>query len=304
METEASKLSDHLQHDHAVLSTDTKYKAVEYVETYTGRMFFPKAPRTQDVTIIDIAHHLSNDCRYSGATDSFYCTAQHCCLLADYVQIIRKGTPLDCLQILIHDGAEAYLRDIPRPIKQFLPEYRKWDHAVQMCIRSWAGLGGVPIPEWQDEVDSRIIHDERAQLMSDSGNDWQHKGEPLGIFIEPWASKQAEQQFLMRYATYMHQIFGKHQYLRSGWGMPTHSKFVPTWRTEGSDVTQYGLAEPITITDLIEVDTRGGVGRVVVRSADGMMKRDTSAGSFPRPAWKWLHGDFTLLNHGADNGLG
>lgn len=281
-----------------MLDTDTKYKAVNFVETYTGRTFFPLAPNVNDITIIDIAHHLANQCRYSGAASFYYSTAQHCCLLADFVQKQPGATPLDCLQILIHDAAEAYLVDIPRPIKQHMPQFREWDRSIQMCVRSWLDLGGVPIPPWQDEVDSRIIVDERAQVMSDSGNDWGHNLEPLGIEIAPWSNILAEQQFLMRYAAYSMRVFGKHQYLRSSWGLPTGCvyKEIPVFKTGGSDMPQQGEVQPIMITDLVEVDVRGGVGRVALRSPNGMMTRDTKAGRFPRPAWKWLHGKFEFAS--------
>ena len=283
------------------LETDTAYKAVNYIETYTGRAVYPLSPKVEDVSIIDIAHHLSQQCRYSGATSWLYSTAQHCCLLADYVEKVMKGSPIDCLQILIHDAAETYLVDMPRPIKQHMPEFRMWDRAIQMCVRSWVGLGDVPLPPWQDDLDSRIIVDERAQVMSDSGNDWGHDLEPLGIVVEPWFPVHAEQRFLMRYAKYTHQIFGKHQYLRSGWGIPTHATFKEfPFKTEGGDVAQQGAVDPTLLTDLVEVDLRGNVGRVALRSPDGMMMRDTQAGKFPRPAWKWVRGNFELFAPGAD----
>ncbi len=296
-ETEASRLSDHLQHDH---STDTKYHAVDFIETYTGRAVRPLHSHVEDISIIDIAHALSNQCRYAGHTEFFYSTAQHCCLLADYVAKDRKGTALDCLQILLHDSAEAYLVDIPRPVKQFMPEYRKWDRALTMCIREWAGLGRLPIPEWQDEVDSRIVSDEREQVHGDmSDNDWEHYALPLGVSITPWVPAIAEQQFLLRYATHSRAVFGSHQYLRSGWGISTNSNFV----TAGSDIMQRGAISPQVITDLMEVDIRGGVGRVAVRSPNGMMMRDARAGKFPRPAWKFIHGKFEIISEEAGNAL-
>ena len=278
-----------------ILPTDTAYKAVDFIETYCGRAFFPLMPRAADVAIVDIAHALAHQCRYSGHTEFFYSTAQHCCLLADFVERRMDGSPLDCLQILLHDCGEAYLVDVPRPVKQFMPEFRRWDYAITMCVRSWAGLADVPIPPWQDDIDSRIIHDERAQVMSASGLDWKQRGEPLGVVIAPWSDRMAEQQFLMRYADYAYKVFGKHQYLRSRWGISTNSKFheIP-FRTMSADRPQYGVQDERIITDLIEVDLRGGCGRVAVRSPDGMMARDTRAGSFPRPAWKWIHGTFEL----------
>lgn len=216
------------------------------------------------------------------------------------MQKVRKGTALDCLQILIHDAPETWLVDIPRPIKQYLPDYRQWDHDIAMCVRSWLGLDGVPIPEWQDELDSRIIADERAQVMFDQDMDWQHNVEPLDIMIEPWTPRFAEQQFLMRYATYAAQVYGSHQYLRSGWGVPTNAVYQPDFRTQGSDVAQRGPQDPWTITDLIEVDFRGGCGRVALRSPDGMMIRDRNAGAFPRPAWEFIHGKFEMVTGAGD----
>lgn len=275
------------------LDTDTKYRAVDFIETYTGRPFWPLAPKASDVSVIDIAHHLAGQPRYSGASSPWYVTAQHCCLLADFVQE-RGGTPLDCLQILMHDAAEAYLVDIPRPVKQHMPQFRLWDKAINNAVREWLGLADTPIPEWQDELDSRIIVDERAQVMSDSGLDWGHDLEPLGVTIEPWANMIAEQQFLMRYATYSKQVYGTHQYLRSAWGLPTSCIYKDTqpFKTLGSDVAQRGDPDPTLVTDLFEVDIRGGVGRIAMRSPNGMMIRDTRAGSFPRPAFKWIHGKF------------
>jgi hypothetical protein len=285
-----------------MLDTDTKYTAAEFVTTYTGGQFFPLKPRLEDVNVIDIAHHLSGQSRFGGAgsigeADVIYSTAQHCCLLCDYVKQ-KGGSAMDCYQILHHDDAEAYLVDMPRPVKQHMPEFKKWDHDIQMVVRLWLGLANEPIPSWQDEYDSRIIMDERAQCLADQWRDWNHNVEPLGVLIEPWSPRTAEQNFLLRHATYSREIFGVHQYLRSGWKIPTHSVFKEyPFKTGGSDVMQTG-PDPRVITDLQEVDLRGGVGRVAMRSEDGMMVRDTRAGKFPRPAWEWIRGSFQLATEG------
>src|ERR1035437_7115321 len=118
----------------AALKTDTKYKAATFIETYTGRAFWPLAPTADALAVIDIAHALSNQCRYSGHVVFFYSVAQHCCLLASWV-VSHGGSALDALQILMHDAPEAYLVDIPRPIKQYIPEYRLWDHNINYVIR-------------------------------------------------------------------------------------------------------------------------------------------------------------------------
>lgn len=274
---------------------DPNYTAVDFIETYTGSTFFPMKPNPADVSIIDIAHSLAYQCRWGGHSEFFYSIAQHCCLLENYVARIMNGSALDRLMILMHDAPEAYLHDMVRPVKQYMPEFREREDAVAECIKAWLGISGVPVPEWLTELDSRIVSDEHDQLMSGWCEHWEHDFEPLGLHIEPWLPRVAEQQFLMRFAYLAHQISGNHCYLRSGWGVPMKSEYNPmSFRTLGSDVPQYGRPDAGIITDVLEVDLIGGVARVAMRSPNGMFMRDTRAGQFPRPAWKWLHGTFKL----------
>jgi hypothetical protein len=81
--------------------------------------------------------------------------------------------------------------------------------------------------------------------------------------------------------------------------MPSH--YAP-FKTLSTDARPWEEGEP-TISysehhllpgDLVEVDMRGGVGRVKLRSENGMLVRDTDAGKIPMPALKWMHGRFTL----------
>ena len=277
------------------LPTDTKYRAVQYCETYTGKAFYPMNPKVEDVTILDIAHHLAAQCRYLGATQKFYSTAQHCCLLAHYAETKLKANVVDCAQILLHDAAEAYLTDLPRPIKQHFPEFRAVDYTIQQCVRKWAGLDVAPLPSWQDEIDSRIIHDERAQLMCESGNDWQHAGQPLGVHIVPWTAEHAEAQFLFRWAAYSRSMFGTFQLYREEWGIDGMAGSPMKMNVTPSH------SDSATIEGIVEADIRGGVGKVKLRSPDGMLIRDPSGGKFPRPAWKWVHGRFELIEGGNGN---
>lgn len=265
----------------AVLKTDTQYKAATFIETYTGRAFWPLAPTMDALSIIDIAHALSNQCRYSGHVQFFYSVAQHCCLLAAWV-VNRGGSALDALQILMHDAPEAYLVDIARPVKQHMHEYRVWDHAINDVIREWMGWKGLPMLPIQDELDSRIIVDERAQLMDKARlNDWGHDLKPLDICIEPWSPERAEKEFLMQYAAYSKAVYGSYQYINHAWGIP-----VQIFHEGGSDMKNSA--------DLVEVDVKGGVGRMRVRDEEGIMVRDTTGGMFPRAQWRWEHGKFEV----------
>ena len=266
--------------------TDTEYRAAQFIETYTGRPFYPLNPRQEDISIIDIAHGLSLQCRYGGQISDFYSVAEHSVLLAMYAEEELHASVLDCLQILMHDAPEAFMTDIPRPVKQYMPEYREWDHGINEAIRKWLSLEGIKTPDFQDEIDSRIIIDERAQLKSDSGLDWGHNLKPLGLEMQKWHPRRAEIEFLMRYTAYTNSLFGKPQYAREGW----NSQYVKVYHDSGSD--------DLSIMDIIEVDLRGGVARVKLRGDDGMLIRDPQAGRFPRPAWKWVHGHFALTEAG------
>ena len=267
------------------LKTDTVYRAATFIETYTGRAFWPLAPKKEALSVIDIAHALSNQCRYSGHVRFFYPVAQHCCLLAKWVAD-RGGTALDCLQILMHDAPEAYLVDIPRPVKQYMPQYRVWDHAINDVIREWMGWKDLPLLPIQDELDSRVVVDERAALMSRSGLDWGHTLEPLGVVIEPWTAVEAEKQFLMMYAAYSKEVYGVYQYVNYEWGLP-----VLILHETNSDLRQ--------MTDIVEVDVRGRVGRVKLHDAEGILVRDPAGGMSPRAQSEWMHGNFEIMERAA-----
>lgn len=264
------------------LATDTVYKAATFIETYTGRAFWPLHPSKEALSIIDIAHALSNQCRYSGHVRFFYSVAQHCCLLAKWLQE-NGGSAKDCLEILMHDAPEAYLVDIPRPVKQYMPQYRVWDHAINDVIRDWMNWSNAILPI-QDELDSRVIVDERAQLMGNSGLDWGHNLKPLGIRIGRWTPEEAEKQFLLLYAAYSRQVYGSFQYINYDWNV------MKTYIETSSDVAG--------VLDLMEVDVRGNVGKIKIRNADGIIEVDPDSGETPRPAWRWEHGKFQIMERG------
>lgn len=91
-------------------STETTL-APGWIQTFTGRAFWPLRPRAEDVRIEDIAHALAMKCRFGGMTRQFYSVAQHSVLVS------RIVPPADALWGLLHDAAEAYLPDVCRPIK-------------------------------------------------------------------------------------------------------------------------------------------------------------------------------------------
>lgn len=88
-----------------------------WMVTKSGRAFWPCALEPRDVELEDVAHALSNLCRFAGNTRSFYSVAQHSTLAAVIV-MHRTGDPLVAFAALMHDAPEAFLIDLPRPIKR------------------------------------------------------------------------------------------------------------------------------------------------------------------------------------------
>lgn len=82
------------------------------IKTYTGLWVDPLHLRASDVSILDIAHHLSCICRFNGATSSYYSVAQHSVLVS-----MRVGSRLKA-HALIHQACHAYLGDCVRPIME------------------------------------------------------------------------------------------------------------------------------------------------------------------------------------------
>jgi hypothetical protein len=106
------------------------------ITTFSGIRFWPLIPNPADIRIEDIAHALSNQCRFAGHASKFYSVAEHS------VHVSKLSAPEDALWGLLHDASEAYLVDLPRPLK-LLPEfapYREAEHRLQRAVAARFGL--------------------------------------------------------------------------------------------------------------------------------------------------------------------
>lgn len=88
-------------------------------EVFTGRYIDYDDPRPEQISLEDVAHGLSMLCRYGGHTPFFYSVAEHAVLVAGL--LAEDGwTPPLILAGLHHDDHEAYLGDLPTPLKNVL----------------------------------------------------------------------------------------------------------------------------------------------------------------------------------------
>jgi hypothetical protein len=164
----------------------------DWMQTFRGVQFYPLDPRPDEIRIEDIAHSLSNQCRYAGHVTRFYSVAQHSVLVARIVprQHFVWG--------LLHDAAEAYLVDLPRPLKRHSPlgnAYWPIEARLMTCVCERFGLPYAEPPEVK-EADNVLLMTEKRDLMPNSPGKWAETAEPLPGRIIPWGPERAEVEFL------------------------------------------------------------------------------------------------------------
>lgn len=169
----------------------------DWIQTFTGRAVYPMDLRPEDIDIHDIAHALSMQCRYAGHCLWFYSVAEHSVLVAR--AIMAEGyAPIVAMAGLLHDATEAYLTDVPRPVKPFLVGYKEAEDRAWRAIAERYGLSPEGLPIAVKEADNRILFDEKAQNMG-PGPEWSFSLDPLGVELKFWTPGQAESEFLAEF---------------------------------------------------------------------------------------------------------
>jgi hypothetical protein len=158
-----------------------------WIQTYTGKEVDPLNPNIDDINIVDIAHALSNLCRYTGHCSVFYSVAEHSVVgaleLSEYIKYgldrftylgdVEKNI-LNCQkQYFLHDASEAYLNDIARPVKPNLPGYKKIEEDLTKIIYQKFGLE-YPYNWYVKDMDNIMLYSESQYLFS-STKDWTYE---------------------------------------------------------------------------------------------------------------------------------
>lgn len=149
---------------------------MSWILTRTGRRFDLLAPKADQVSTLDIAHALSQLCRFNGHTSRPYSVAQHSLLVASIVPAEHQ------LAALLHDATEAYVGDMTRPLKALLPDFSAIEHGIWLAICERFQLDP-QLPECIHEADMVALATERRDLMPEHGESW-----PCleGVTPAPW----------------------------------------------------------------------------------------------------------------------
>lgn len=172
-----------------------------FIETFTGERFQPLEPTLETIFVEDIAHALANQCRFSGHTRVFYSVAEHAVRVS---WLLGEWGEDEDTQFwgVNHDDSEAYLVDLPTPLKSHptIGEgYRKAERVLMRLICRRFGM-----PEREPQVvrvaDAVMLATEVRDLMPGRPEHWGSlMVKPHAMKIEPWSAKQAEEAFMSRF---------------------------------------------------------------------------------------------------------
>jgi len=175
-------------------------KKTNPIQTYSGIWFYPLEPDKDLVLLPDIAHALSNQCRFAGHVREFHSVGQHAVEVAER---LKFESPMLQLAGLMHDSPEAYMVDLPRPLKLLMPEYVMAEKRLMAVI---ADRFSIPIHLFESvkEADHEALSIEAMTLMAPLGAGFDVTSKDVenvsGLVIEEcWPPKVAERKFLEKF---------------------------------------------------------------------------------------------------------
>lgn len=145
-----------------------------FLSTFGGGKLYPLGPNPADINIEDIAHSLSNLCRYNGHTSEFWSVAAHSIEICK--RLLEREYSLDmAFAGLMHDASEAYLQDIPRPIKPLVLGYAQWEENLEYTIANKFKMI-YPYPSPIHQFDMGLALDEIANFFPEGSEAWKRAG--------------------------------------------------------------------------------------------------------------------------------
>ena len=170
-----------------------------YIATFSGAIIEPLNPDPEAIKIEDIAHSLSLQARFTGHTKHLYTVGQHSLLAAKYAANDYK------LWALLHDGTEAYLADMARPIKHqpgFGDVYREAEDLLMKAIIDRFGLVDErPMPAEVKRVDDLLLGHEIVYLMPNIPifEGWSRDTTIEEEYFQYWDPRAIEVEFLLTF---------------------------------------------------------------------------------------------------------
>lgn len=199
---------------HRELDDQGRRRRGTWMQTYSGAKWWPMDPHHDEVHYDDLVIGLARECRFGGQIheNGHYAVAEHCVIVSRYAEreAHARGWAADevtdvAREALLHDGSEAFIRDIVRPVKHLpcMRGYRRMEKRIQHAI--FEHFGVEPTKQTTalvKEIDDRVLVDEIEALMYDPSMYLERHAQVEGLGAEiaalPW--QQAADVFGQRFA--------------------------------------------------------------------------------------------------------
>ena len=171
-----------------------------YLQTVSGRWVNPFDPDPEQLDSGDIARALANQCRFGGHCRVFYSVAQHSVIVSELVEA-RGGDVEDVFAALMHDAGEAYLGDMPHPLKHRSPlgaAFKEAENHLEAALQQHFAIK--PGVAEIKRADRALLATERRAFSDERWNWPELEGvEPLDLELTAMSPDEAQQAFLARY---------------------------------------------------------------------------------------------------------
>lgn len=173
------------------------------VETYTGGKFDLFDPDPADVRLLDIAAGLAHTCRFGGHCRHFYSVANHSIHVS---RELPSDNPRLQLVGLFHDTGEAYVGDIPRPLKAKFDMVEQVEDRILNTIWTAFGIDPPTDDEWEQVMtaDDRLLAYEANNILEDGT--WAERSPDLDYDLQTDSTDAIREQFLSRSETLLDQL--------------------------------------------------------------------------------------------------
>ena len=127
----------------------------EFIPTSSGNKIYYTEPKPEQIELEDLAHGLAMNTRL---------------LVSKELEKQGFGPRLQ-IYGLLHDAAEAYVGDVPTPLKKELESFREIEHGIMDAL--WEALDLEPPSEqdWKNikEADRVLLNYEASEIVSQDG---------------------------------------------------------------------------------------------------------------------------------------
>ena len=163
-----------------------------HIWTASQKVYDFLSPDPSQLDVHDMAHALSQTCRFNGQCPTFYSVAQHC-TIGSY----EFDDPALAYEFLVHDAHEAYVGDIPSPLKALLPDYRGMEDRCEAVVRTYFGVPHVMTPSVR-AMDLSMLVSEFADLFGAIPAGLEHIAR-IQTTIRPMPIHASHEAWLSRY---------------------------------------------------------------------------------------------------------